>query len=650
MAACAPDRRPVRPLVAALLLVAAVMLALPARALARDYQIDSVRIDATVSEDGVLAVTETRTFDFDGSFSGVYWDVPAGRNEASGRDVSVRIVSAGEGLPGSLVAFEPSTAGLDGTFEVSEVEGDVLRVKLYAPHEDERASFTLSYEASGVVTRWDDVAELYWKFVSDGWDVESQDVTCVLHLPVPEGAALAAGESVRAWGHGPLDASVEFSGDEIVFTVPGVGTDEFAEMRVTFPRDWVGGLEATAGERLPQVLSEEQAWADEANARRDRARLAIAAAVGGALALAAASAGVALWRRARYRSACTPRFADTYYRDVPTTDHPAVLGALIGGGDAGEKDLSATLMHLTDDGVVRLERERTTRRGILGERAEETCRLVRVRRDVDASGSDAPSALIDRRALELVFAAADGGAGDAVLFSELKDYAKAHPQAYSDAYNAWKGAVEGACLERFSGTGEHVRGKGALIALAIADWVLAVIALVALLDMGAHPAAVLGAPVALAVAGGALMWAASTMRDLSPEAIEVRAELEALERWLRDFTRLEEAVPTDVVLWRRLLVMAVALGVADEVIEQLRVSVPEVLDDPHLMPTYGWLIWHGRDGRTPAAALAASAAAAHEVSTAALAESDDSMGSGGGGGFSSGGGGGFGGGGGGGAF
>ena len=61
---------------------------------------------------------------------------------------------------------------------------------------------------------------------------------------------------------------------------------------------------------------------------------------------------------------------------------------------------------------------------------------------------------------------------------------------------------------------------------------------------------------------------ASKLNSLSDEALELQAKLKALRRWLKDFTRLGEAIPTDVVLWNQLLVMAVVLDVADEVIKQ----------------------------------------------------------------------------------
>ena len=96
--------------------------------------------------------------------------------------------------------------------------------------------------------------------------------------------------------------------------------------------------------------------------------------------------------------------------------------------------------------------------------------------------------------------------------------------------------------------------------------------------------------------------------------------------------------------------MAVALGVADKVISQLKVAMPELLKDPQFMPVYSWY-YYGNGMRVNAIdSVTKSVTAAHSVSTAALASSSSSSGGGFGGGFSGGGGGGFGGGGGGGGF
>ena len=76
-------------------------------------------IAAAVDEDGTLHVVETRTFDSDGSFNGVYWDIPTGYNPNNGQEVEVNVTSAGESTAGSLLAFQLSDSDEDGTYSIS---------------------------------------------------------------------------------------------------------------------------------------------------------------------------------------------------------------------------------------------------------------------------------------------------------------------------------------------------------------------------------------------------------------------------------------------------------------------------------------------------------------------------------------------------
>ena len=242
----------------------------------------------------------------------------------------------------------------------------------------------------------------------------------------------------------------------------------------------------------------------------------------------------------------------------------------------------------------------------------------------------------------------DADGNRSLIFGKLEKVAKDRPSTYSNAMESWKGVVEG----RLEATGYTTDVDGSARTRAFAAGALAilfgvVLGLVGLLVLGS------GASVAIIVAGGVCgalsIVLGVKMHPLSREAIEVVAKLKALRKWLCDFTRLKEAVPSDVVLWNKLLVMAVVLGVSDEVIKQLRVAMPELLEDEAFLPTYYWCYGYG-DMRPPARAFTDTYESAAQINASELASSSDSSSSGGGGGFSSGGGGGFGGGGGGGAF
>lgn len=639
---------------ACLLAALALCLAcLPATARADDryYSIDRVDIDATVATDGSLTVSETRYFDFSGHFNGVYWDLPKG--EADGRYVDVVVNSISEEpYGGDVRTFEESDSGRDYTYSVTD-EYSYYRVKIYAPHDDETVQFTINYTDTNLAQRWADTGELYWKFVSDGWDVESRDVTCTVHLPVPAGESVSGGDNVRAWGHGPLDAWLSFADDgSVVYRVPGVGTDEYAEARVTFPAEWLSAATARSESRLSSILDEEQEWADEANARRERAkRTTIGFEVASVALIAVSLAGlVRSW--AKYKRAHTPQFQDEYFRDVPTDDHPAVLGYLWNRRKMDPRFLTASLMRLTDEGYVRLESRTSGSGGLFGTTPKQDYRISLT--GGGESQGNAKAREVDEAAITFLFDGLRKGRsrsnGTTLEFSQIEEFANDEPKRYHDAYDEWTTSVEAAGASR-GYFRDSLDGLPGIIARAFVD-IVAAIAMMSIALAGIVP---MGFGVVCFLLFGALfaghVLVGIHMERLSQEGVEVKAKLKALRNWLKDFTSLDEAVPHDVVLWNRLLVMAVVLDVADEVIKQLKVVAPEVLDDPGIGSAYWWYGYGGRYGYdSPASVFDGAMHSAHEVSEAALAASSSSSGGGGGGGFSGGGGGGFGGGGGGGAF
>lgn len=657
------NRRSVRALVA--VLFAILMLAFApvfvTPAYARSYEITSVNIDATVGSDGSLTVVETRTFDFDGSFNGVYWFIPMGYNENNGNYVEVEVLSAGIVEDGTLRAYTQSKTGANETYSVSESGSNEL-VKIYSSQDNESVSFQITYRSDGIVTRWSDTGELYWKFVSDGWEVESQNVTCTVHLPVPTGESVVGGDNVRAWGHGPLDATVAFSGNDIVYTVPGVGSDEYAEARIVFPAEWLSGCSVTEQDKLDSILSEEETYANEANGQRILAGIA---AYGSTLLTFGVDVAVLIslylaWKA--YKETHVPRFSGTYFRDVPTSDHPVVLASLLTNGHApSTQALTASLMHLTSLGIARLEKveDATSKRHRDDYKLTLEKELPPLSPDADAATASAWK--VDNATINFAFnklgdTDQSQGARPEVYFSGIQDRAEAAPDYYYDIFKDWEFTVEGESTQRF--TNKYVVGKSSLPKKqrrrTLKLLILSVVVTALYFFIGVFLS---GLPfwiwIVAVLACGALIpfvtISLKRMQDLTQEGVDVKAEVAALKRWLCDFTRLDEAVPTDVVLWNRLLVMAVALGVADKVIEQLKIAVPTVIDDPNFMPVYGWYAY-GVGGVPPIATFAGVADRAHKVSLSSDAASTFSSASGGGGGFSGGGGGGFGGGGGGGAF
>lgn len=646
------------------LLCALAVFFVPRKALAREFDVTRVDMDATIQTDGTVSIVDTRQYEFDGDFNGIYWDVP--RGTYNGRELNTHIQSVAASVDGEQTTFTEDSSNAPGTYEVTQYDS-YYQLKLFWPASDQTVLFTVTYDVLNLASRWADVSELYWQFVPKDEDSEGewQNVTCTVHLPVPNGEPVNAGQNVRAWGHGPLDATVSFDGDDVVFFAPGVGSSEYLEARVAFPASWLKDATASTESRLDQILSEEQQWADEANAKRTRARVIV---WGSIIAMAVISAGSVVFcilRRHAYRKANKPQFIDTYYRDVPTNDHPALLGALYRGGTPASEDFSASLMRLADNGIIQLDLVSYEVKGLFGKKkTKEDYRLLergRVESGLRGEAIAASCDRIDRATHKFLFETIAGHhvlddsmlgpEGERyVLMSYFEDVARRKPSTYENGYNNWKSAIDASMKARKFTEAENSMGAGLPVTLAAIDIILSIALGFLGLFLGINVLLIVLLSGVLFGAGLFCAFTASkTSQGLSREAIEIKAQLKALRRWLKDFTKLDEAIPQDVVLWNRLLVMATVLGVAQEVISQLEVAVPQLLKDPCFY-SYGWYYYGHHGMACPAHVASSSFGQAHSVSSAKLADTSSSSGGGGGGGFSGGGGGGFSGGGRGGAF
>lgn len=623
-------------------LVTCALLLLPTIARADGYSMTQTYIGATVEADGSLTVVEGRQFDFDDDINGVYWDINTGSNQQDG-SVGVSVLSVEE----DDTAFSEVGSANKGDSGVYTVEqsSDGVRIKVFSPHESgDSAIFYVSYSMTGAVMNWADTAELYWKFVGDGWSADSDDVEMEVYFAnAAAGTAATKGDNFRAWGHGPLtgDVSLDESEPMVTYTIPRVHEGEFAEARIVFPSDWVPQLVASGEERMSTILSEEKEWADEANARREEARAVAGVLAAACIVVAVAYTGVIVMLKLR-RPKPKPLFKDDYFRDVPSADHPAVLAALMTWNDVPDQAYIATLMKLTDDRVIKLEEAtESKKKGLLRREKEEQTYRITV---TDEGWKSAKKNGVDRAVLKVFFAGVkpDENGVRSRTFSELEDYANERTVSVGDKLEDYQNTVKGKLEERelIASDGSIAMVFGLVLGIIIVFGILCSLFYTDFADANVGAAMV---SIPIVIVGFVV---SCTFRRYTPEGAEVAARCKALKHWLEDFTRLKEAIPSDLILWNKLLVMGVALGVSKEVLRQLAEAVPEDLrssDDFYdNYPCYWWY-YHHYGNESP---LDSFNDVYHET-IRELASSSDSSSGGSGGGFSGGGGGGAGGGGGG---
>ncbi|MDO5747697.1 MAG: DUF2207 domain-containing protein [Actinomycetaceae bacterium] len=212
------------------------------------YEMPQTTIKASILADGTLNVRETRSFEFHGDFSAVWWKFGGFPKRT---DVSVNSVYYGVRGDGTAMQKcseaefkdhwrEHGGAG-PGYFSIDKEKEDVyVFFKAY----DETYDFTIDYSIKNIATRHDEYSELYWKFVSDGWTADSENVTVNVKLPVPGGEKIVPGDNVRAWGHGDLGGTLTFHPDKQMVSahMPHVSGDQFGEVRIIMPSEWMSEI------------------------------------------------------------------------------------------------------------------------------------------------------------------------------------------------------------------------------------------------------------------------------------------------------------------------------------------------------------------------------------------------------------------------
>lgn len=623
------------------LLIVSVLLLLaciaPGVAFAKSYTMPQVEQDVTINTDGSIHVVEIRSFDFNGNFHGVYW------NDSLPNNASYELISVDEvAEDGSLTNFTPGTADRSGVnnYYLETSEGKYY-LELRFDKTDTRASFRIEYSIRNAVTAYKDVAELYWKYVGPEWAVDSQNVRTKFHFEnVAE--TIEAGSNVHAYGHGALNGNITFDNDDILYTVPYVSAGQFAEARILFPLSFVSDMNPGTTEKYQSILQEEKSWAEQTNELRNQAKLFYYGKSILLLVLVGLLFFYTLRNFFKYGKEYTQQFQGKYYREKPSDLHPAILGAFWRGG-ANTDDLSASILQASDKGYLTLEKTSRQTPGLFGSsfgsKIEEDYILHNAIGDY--TKIDDP---IDQATMQLLFGVFAKGA-DTLQFSDIENFAKNNFEQYNSLYKNWFNKVDATKdVSFYEPEGNKKKTTGHVIV------VLCIFMLIAAVVTGLSltvPITIISFAIALLLTF-AIALINRNMDRKTESANELHAKLAALRNWLQDFTLLNEAPPTHVKVWKDLIVMAVVLGVADKVIEQLKTSMPQILSDPEIMPM---TMWYMGDFTSPMNSFTHTISSSNQIARTEmmqeLAQSASSSDWGGGGGFSIGGGGGFGGGGGG---
>lgn len=571
------------PLLFALLLCTAVCLTMPSTASARSYKIGPISIDAVVGSDGVIEVVDTRTITFDGRSDYIYWDFPMGDNKEGHYVIDSVSEVDGEGnetplaLTEDEAAVKSRSARVADTYyvEYSETKrrGPDTKLHLFFDKQDTEATYRIRYRAFDMVDAHADTGEMYWLYVAGNHNVVFRDVDVDITLPVPAGAQVITsgdGTNVRGWDQGGIYGSV-WTDDAGVIHIERskIAMGEYGEARATFPVEWLGDKVPSTVKHLDEILEEQDKWADETSQMRIKSDLrrrgaGITMFLIDAIVLAFALVAFFRWGR-QY----VPDYNERYCREIPSRDHPVVMGEVWSWGKLDARYLVAGLMRLSQLGVVSLLREAGPD-GTGPDTDAGDCTLV-----LHPEAAKLLEDPIDVRTYAILARVAEGGGTCSA--AQLRSWGEAHPDELEELLGDWRGSVKAVSERRgfFESTGSSGRRVllilgGALLIASLAIFLPFALGYESLYLEVATGVSILDALI--------IMVFGLMMRRRSEEAADLQVRLLALERWLGDLSD-EEDLPEGFVDedWAGIITAAEVFGTDAQVLASLEDRAAEVL-------------------------------------------------------------------------
>ena len=493
-----------------------------------------------------------------------------------------------------------------------------VNLKLYNPSDLDEI-FYIEYTVTDVVVVHNDVAELAWNTLGDGYRENIGDYEVKVILP-------GSDSDYRVWLHGPLNGEIERTNNkEATGTFNFLGAYNPVSVRLIFNKDLVPNATKVSGLTAKSAIIDYQTeLSDEANAERERIQrqnmiLIIASSV---WALIAISLAVGVYLREKKMKKTT--FNMEYFRDFPASYGPEVLEYLI-DKNVTEKSLSATILNLIYKKVLKVE--------VIDRKLKDDYKLVLQEYD-EASLTET-----EKIALNLIIN--EVGNSKEVVLSTIKKHCSTLSNAnrVMDLYNDF--------IKTSKNLGKNELFFAKTPGLVAFTVIFSLLGLVLTFISFALDLSWLGIIIIILMI--ALIIFVITRKFYTKKGAEHYAKWMAHKKFLEDFSRFNEKELPEVTLWDKYLVYATILDCADKLSKEMELKMPNMDTSNTTYVGYNSYMTHYIITTNLYSSINSGIHTAVASSRSSIAASQSSSGGGFGGG-SIGGGGSFGGGGGGGRF
>ncbi len=444
----------------------------------------------------------------------------------------------------------------------------------------EKMVFEYTYTINGAVTGYNDIAELNWVLFSG---VEAMVKKAQVKINIYNNTNL---DALRVWGHGLSQGNIDITSvKEINISARNVKATEELEFRVLMDNTAVASIASDnviLGTMQEKIIDYETDLARQTNIKNIIAKIINLLTI--ILVIVMAYITYKVYKK--YDKEYAPEFSGVYYRELPYEYTPAEMSYLYYFGKTNDEDVTATLLDLVRKGYLELE--------VTPSIANKKDNNMTIYLNKDQSLAD----LLPHEEHIIQWFIKDIGDGEKVTIEQIekygkKSYAEATKFTSQGAQFKRKVKAEAVKYDFFENAAEKAKNKAQIyVLLPIAFAVLCLL----IVPMFSVDAKVNGF-ISIAIMAIYLVYLYSIKRR-SKEGNEQFAKWKAFKRFLEEFSMMKDYPMPSVIVWEHYLVYATSLKIADKVMDQLRVKLPEIdtqegtfLSSRHVYPGfyYGYM-------------------------------------------------------------
>lgn len=442
----------------------------------------------------------------------------------------------------------------------------------------ETRKYKISYKVNDVISKYNDYAELYWQFIGTDFEIDAKKLTGTIILP----GKVKNKEDIKVWGHTEdLNGEIYATDlDKIEFEINNFKSGRYVEIRTLFPTELINETNKVYNkEILGTVIKEETKWANEANAKRrlkDNKNLIttlLVTLVSVVLGTYSIKKAIKLSDEVKQNKKYKPTQSGEYFRDIPRKNAtPAqalhIYKETITGfspKDIG-KIISATLLDLSLKKYINFNVEK--------ENKKEEILIEIINENIEQLSLD------EKVVFEFLQTACEYK--KKITVKELEKYIKKLERgkiiALKSELNFYtKGELE---KEKIYDLEEEKKYKDytSSNSLFVIIIFIAIIGFFTLMQKSNPIGMVISVMLIISEIIAVIINKKSInkINVYTQKGIDEQKQWKDLEKYMKDFSKLDEREIPEIIIWEKFLVFATVFNIADKVLKQLKIVYPNM--------------------------------------------------------------------------